>query len=31
LAIGYPDPAFPGNTLAVPRNPVETNVVFLER
>jgi len=30
LAIGYPDPAFPGNSLAVPRNPVETNVVFLD-
>lgn len=30
LAIGYPDPAFPGNNLAVPRNPVETNVVFLD-
>ena len=29
LAIGYPDPAFSGNSLAVPRNPVETNVVFL--
>lgn len=31
LSIGYPDPAFPGNSLAVPRNPAETNVVFLER
>jgi nitroreductase len=31
LAIGYPDPAFGGNSLAVPRNPVETNVVFLDR
>jgi nitroreductase len=30
LAIGYPDPAFPGNSLGVPRNPVETNVVFLD-
>ena len=30
LSIGYPDPAFPGNSLAVPRNPVETNVVFLD-
>jgi nitroreductase len=30
LAIGYPDPAFPGNSLAVPRNPVEANVVFLD-
>jgi nitroreductase len=30
LAIGYPDPAFPGNSLAVPRNPVDKNVVFLD-
>jgi nitroreductase len=30
LAIGYPDPAFVGNSLAVPRNPVEKNVVFLD-
>jgi nitroreductase len=30
LAIGYPDPAFGGNSLAVPRNPVETNVVYLD-
>jgi nitroreductase len=30
LSIGYPDPAFPANSLAVPRNPVETNVVFLD-
>jgi nitroreductase len=30
LAIGYPDPAFAGNSLVVPRNPVETNVVFLD-
>ena len=30
LAIGYPDPAFAGNSLAVPRNPVEKNVVFLD-
>jgi nitroreductase len=30
LAIGYPDPGFGGNSLAVPRNPVETNVVFLD-
>lgn len=30
LAIGYPDPAFPANNLAVPRNPVEKNVVFLD-
>ena len=30
LAIGYPDPAFSANSLAVPRNPVETNVAFLD-
>jgi nitroreductase len=30
LSIGYPDPAFPGNSIAVPRNPVENNVVFLD-
>jgi nitroreductase len=30
LAIGYPDPAFPANSLAVPRNPVESNVAFLD-
>jgi nitroreductase len=30
LSIGYPDPAFPGNSVAVPRNPVENNVVFLD-
>jgi nitroreductase len=30
MSIGYPDPAFPGNSLAVPRNPVEANVVFLD-
>jgi nitroreductase len=30
LSIGYPDPAFPANNLATPRNPVETNVVFLD-
>ena len=26
LAIGYPDPAFPANSLAVPRNPVESKI-----
>ena len=31
LAIGYPDPAFPGNAIQVPRNPVESNVVFVDR
>ncbi len=30
LSIGYPDPAFPANSLAVPRNPVEANVVYLD-
>jgi nitroreductase len=30
LSIGYPDPAFPGNSLVVPRNPVEKTVVFLD-
>src|SRR4051812_29077110 len=30
LAIGYPDPSFPANSLRVPRNPVEANVVFVE-
>jgi nitroreductase len=30
LAIGYPDPTFPGNSLAVPRNPFGKNVVFLD-
>lgn len=30
LAIGYPDPAFAGNNLVVPRNPVDANVVFVD-
>jgi len=30
MSIGYPDPAFPANSLTVPRNPVGTNVVFLD-
>lgn len=30
MSIGYPDPAFPANSLSVPRNPVDTNVVFLD-
>jgi nitroreductase len=30
LSIGYPDPAFPANNLATPRNPVESHVVFLD-
>jgi nitroreductase len=28
LAIGYPDPTFPANTLRTERNPIEHNVVF---
>lgn len=31
LAVGYPDPDFPANHLHVPRNPVEDNVVYLDR
>jgi nitroreductase len=30
LAIGYPDPSFAGNSVLVPRNPVEKNVAFLD-
>ena len=30
LAIGYPDPGFPGHALRVPRNPLDANVVFLD-
>ena len=30
LAIGYPDPAFAGSSVVTPRNPVETNAVFLD-
>ena len=30
LGIGYPHPSFGGNSLAVPRDPVEANVVFLD-
>lgn len=30
LAIGYPDPDFPANTLRVPRNPLEENVRFVD-
>lgn len=28
LAIGYPDPTFPANSLHIGRNPIEHNVVF---
>jgi nitroreductase len=31
LAIGYPDPDFPANALAVPRNPTDSNVVTVDR
>lgn len=30
VAVGYPDPDFPANSLRIPRNPIESNVVFLE-
>jgi nitroreductase len=30
LAIGYPDPAFPANSLWVPRNSTESNVVLVD-
>ena len=30
LAVGYPDPDFPANALAIPRNPLEANVTFVE-
>ena len=30
MSIGYPNPAFPANSLTVPRNPVDTNAVFLD-
>ena len=30
LSIGYPNPAFPANNLVTPRNPVDSNVVFLD-
>ena len=30
IAIGYPDPDFPANALHVPRNPVASNVRFLD-
>ena len=31
LSIGYPDPDFPANRLRIGRDPVEKNVVFLDR
>jgi nitroreductase len=30
VAVGYPDPDFPGNKLRIGRDPVEKNVVFLD-
>jgi nitroreductase len=30
LAIGYPDPNFPGNRLHVSRDPIDKNMVFLD-
>lgn len=30
LAVGYPDPDFPGNTIRVRRDPVDAHAVFLE-
>ena len=31
LAVGYPDPAFPGNRLQTSRQPIDKNVVFLDK
>jgi nitroreductase len=31
LAVGYPDPDFPANCLHVSREPIDKNVVFLDR
>jgi nitroreductase len=31
LAVGYPDPDFPANRLHVSREPIDKNVVFLDR
>ena len=30
LAIGYPDPDFPGNSLSVPRSSLEASVTFVD-
>jgi nitroreductase len=30
LAIGYADPDFPANKLRIGRNPIESNVVFID-
>jgi hypothetical protein len=31
LAVGYPDPDFPANRLHISREPIDKNVVFLDR
>jgi nitroreductase len=31
LAVGYPDPKFPGNHLRTPRAPIDENVVLLDK
>ena len=31
VAIGYPDPDFPGNKLHVGREPLRENIVFLDK
>ena len=31
LAVGYPDPDFPANNIRTPRNPIDENVVFLDK
>ena len=31
LAVGYPDPHFPANNIRTPRNPIDENVVFLDK
>ncbi|OBK19001.1 oxidoreductase [Mycobacterium asiaticum] len=30
LAVGYPDPAFPGNSIRIGRDPVDAHAVFLD-
>jgi hypothetical protein len=30
LAVGYPDPEFPANSLHIDREPIGENVVFLD-
>ena len=31
LAVGYPDPDFPANKIRTPRNPIDENVVFIDK